>query len=77
MFTKKSYYNRFFSRFRQGIAEIIALFDKKEKFLCHQKWVAKLIKDGKMENTMKCAEALGRKCGASYTNVWKAIKEML
>ena len=48
----------------------------KEKLLRHQKWVAELIKDGKMEAAMKRAESLGRS-GASYTDVWKAIKEML
>ena len=48
----------------------------KEKLLRHQKWVAELIKDGKMEAAMKRAESLGR-CGASYTDVWKAVKEML
>ena len=48
----------------------------KEKLLRHQKWVAELIKDGKMEAAMKRAEALGRS-GAFYADVWKAIKEMI
>lgn len=47
----------------------------KEKLLRHQKWVAELIKDGKMEDAMKRAKSLGRS-GASYTDVWKAIKGM-
>lgn len=34
-----------------------------------------LIKDGKMEAAIKRAECLGRS-GASYTDVWKAIKKM-
>ena len=54
----------------------IAQFDKKKNFLRHQKWVAELIKDGKMEAAIKHAESLGRS-GASYTDVWKAIKEMI
>ena len=54
----------------------IAQFDKKENFLHHQKWVVELIKDGKMDDAMKRAESLGRS-GASYTDVWKAVKEML
>ena len=53
----------------------IAQFDKKENFLHHQKWVAKLIKDDKMEDAMKRVESFGRS-GASYTDVWKVIKEM-
>ena len=58
-----------------ALQKYITQFDKKENFLRHQKWVAELIKDGKMENAMKRAESLGRS-GASYTDVWKAIKEM-
>ena len=54
----------------------IEQFEKKENFLRHQKWVAELIKDGKMEAAMKRAESLGRS-GASYTDVWKAINEMI
>ena len=53
----------------------IAQFDKKEKFLRHQEWVVEHIKDGKMEDAMKRAESLGRS-GASYTEVWKVIKEI-
>ena len=53
----------------------IAQFDKKENFLRHQKWVAELIKDGKMEAAIKRAESLGRS-RVSYTDVWKAIKEI-
>lgn len=59
----------------KALQKYIAQFDKKENFLHHQKWVAELIKDGKMDAAMKRAEALGRS-GASYTDVWKAIKEM-
>lgn len=50
----------------------IAQFDKKENFLKHEKRVAELIKDGKMEEAMQRAEALGRS-GSSYSDVWKAI----
>lgn len=57
----------------KALQKYIAQFDKKENFLHHQKWVAELIKDGKMEDAMKRAEALCRS-GASYSNVWKAIK---
>lgn len=53
----------------------IEQFEKKENFLRHQKWVVELIKDGKMDDAMKRAESLGRS-GASYTDVWKAIKGM-
>ena len=59
-----------------ALQKYITQFDKKENFLRHQKWVAELIKDGKMEAAMKRAEALGRS-GAFYADVWKAIKEML
>jgi len=59
----------------KALQKYIALFDKKENFLRHQKWVAELIKDGKMDAAMKRAEALGRS-GSSYTDVWKAIKDM-
>ena len=59
-----------------ALQKYITQFDKKENFLRHQKWVAELIKDGKMEAAMKRAESLGR-CGASYTDIWKAIKEMI
>lgn len=59
----------------KALQKYIAQFDKKENFLRHQKWVAELIKNGKMEDAMKRAEALGRS-GASYTDVWKAIKDM-
>ena len=58
------------------LQKYIAQFDKKENFLHHQKWVAELIKDGKMEAAMKRAESLGRS-GASYTDIWKAIKGMI
>lgn len=34
----------------------IVQFDKKETFLRHQKWVAELIKDGKMAGAMKRVE---------------------
>ena len=54
----------------------IAQFDKKENFLRHQKWVAELIKDGKMEAAIKRAECLGRS-GDFYTDIWKAIKGMI
>lgn len=53
----------------------IAQFDKKENFLKHEKWVAELIKDGRMEAAMQRAETLGRS-GASYSDVWKAIKNI-
>lgn len=59
----------------KALQKYIAQFDKKENFLRHQKWVAELIKDGKMDAAMKRAEALGRS-GSSYTDVWKAIKDM-
>lgn len=51
----------------------IAQFDKTESFLKHEKWVAELIKGGKMEEAMRRAETFGRS-GASYTDVYKAIK---
>jgi len=51
----------------------IAQFDKKESFLKHEKWVADLIKGGKMEEAMRRAETFGRS-GSSYTDVYKAIK---
>ena len=47
----------------------------KEKLLRHQKWVAELIKDDKMEAAMKRAECLG-KSEVSYTDDWKAIQIM-
>lgn len=56
-----------------ALHKYIAQFDKKEKFLKQEKWVAELIKDGKMEEAMRRAEALGRS-GSSYSDVWKAIK---
>jgi hypothetical protein len=58
------------------LQKYIAQFDKKENFLRHPKWVTELIKDGKIEDAMKGAESLGRS-GASYTDVWKAVKEMI
>ena len=60
----------------KALQKNIAQFDKKENSFRHQNWVAELIKDGKMEAAMKRAESMGRS-GASYTDVWKAVKEMV
>ena len=62
----------YFSRCYLGIAKVYCPI----RFLRHQKWVDKLLKDGKIDALMKRVESLGRS-GDSYTDVWKAIKEML
>ena len=70
--------NRHLATSRDAISSLrryIVQFDKKENFLKHQKWVAELIKDNKMDHAMQRAEALGRS-GTSYSDVWKAIKVM-
>ncbi len=71
--------SRFFGTSKNVIVELkkhLPQFDKTESFLKNQKWVAELIKDGKMEEAVQRAEALGRS-GASYSDVWKGIKEMV
>ena len=60
----------------KALQKYVTQFDMKENFLRHLKWVAELIKDGKMEDTMTRAEALGRN-GASYSDVWKAIRDVM
>ncbi len=70
--------SRYYGSSKNVIAELkkfIPQFDKKEGFLKHNKWVAELIQDGKMDKAMQQAEALGRS-GASYSDVWKAFKAL-
>ena len=70
--------NRHLATSRDAISSLrryIVQFDKKENFLKHQKWVAELIKDNKMDHAMQRAEVLGRS-GTSYSDIWKAIKVM-
>ncbi len=55
------------------LRKYIAKFEKKENFLRHQKWVAELISDNKMNDAIQRAESMG-KSGESYSDVWKAIK---
>ncbi|MCD8290844.1 MAG: RloB family protein [Prevotella sp.] len=70
--------NRYFANSHEVINVLhryITHFDKKESFLKHQKWVVELINDNKMEIAMQRAEFFGRN-GASYSDIWKAIKAM-
>lgn len=57
-----------FSRCYQGIAEVYCPIRKERKLLAPSEMSTELIKDEKMEDAMS---------RASYTDVWKAIKEML
>jgi DNA gyrase/topoisomerase IV subunit B len=57
------------------LRKYIPHFDKDKNFLHHQKWVAELIDDNKMEEALKRAESFARQ-EESYTNVWKAVKKM-
>ena len=47
-------------------------FDKHEKFLSQEKWVAELISEDRLKAACQRAEALGLE-GASYSNVYKAF----
>lgn len=59
----------------KALRKYIPHFDKDKNFLHHQKWVAELISDNKLEEALKRAESFARQ-GESYTDVWKAIKKM-
>ncbi len=70
--------SRQFGTSKNVIAELkkyLPQFEKTESYLKHEKWVTELIMDGKMDEAIQRAEELGRS-GASYTDVWKAIKNL-
>jgi hypothetical protein len=71
--------NRHFGTSKAVIAELkkyMPQFDKTERFLKSQSWVYELCADEKLEKAMAAAEALGIE-GASYSNVWKVMKQLL
>jgi hypothetical protein len=59
----------------KALRKHIPQFDKDKNFLHHQKWVAELIGNNKMEKALKRAESFARE-EESYTDVWKAVKKM-
>jgi hypothetical protein len=70
---------RHFGTSKAVIAELkkyMPQFDKTERFLKSQSWVYELCADEKLEKAMAAAEALGIE-GASYSNVWKVMKQLL
>lgn len=65
--------NRHFGTSKAVIAELkkyLPQFDKTERFLKNQNWVAELCADEKLEKAIKSAESLGTE-GESYSNIWR------
>lgn len=70
--------NRHFGTSNAVISELskhIREFDKTETFLKNPKWVDEMSADGRIESATQRAMAFGT-TGESYTNVWKAMKEL-
>ncbi len=70
--------NRHFGTSKAVILELskhIREFDKTETFLKNPKWVDEMSADGRIESATQRAMAFGT-TGESYTNVWKAMKEL-
>jgi len=68
--------NRFFGTSKAVIDELLKYverFEKTDVFLRNPKWVEELCNNGKLENAYERATSYGEQ-GASYSNVWKAIK---
>ena len=59
----------------EDLKNFIPQYDKTEKFLQQEKWVAEMVDEGRQEEACDRAEAFGAD-GESYTNVYKAIKLM-
>ena len=59
----------------QELTKHIIGFDKTETFLKHQKWVDDMVADGRMAEAYNRAKQSTPEA-SSYTNVWKAIKEL-
>lgn len=57
------------------LAKYVKEFDKTETFLKNQKWVDEMSAEGRIENATQRAMAFGTN-GESYSNVWKAMKEL-
>jgi hypothetical protein len=71
--------NRHFGTSKAVISELkkyMPQFDKTERFLKNPSWVYELCADSKLETAIKAAETLGM-AGASYSNVWKVMKQLL
>jgi len=56
----------------EDLKDFIPQYDKSEKFLQQEKWVAKMIEEDRQETAYTRAETLGTE-GESYTNVYKVI----
>lgn len=70
--------NRHFGTSKAVINELvkhIKEFDKTETFLKNQKWVDDMSDNDRIEAATQRAEIFGTS-GESYTNVWKAMKEL-
>lgn len=57
------------------LKHFIPQYDKAEKFLQQEKWVAEMIEEDRQEKACARAEAFGTD-GESYTNVYKVIEEV-
>ena len=70
--------NRYFGTSQAVIEDLknfIPQYDKTEKFLQQEKWVAEMVDEGRQEEACNRAEMFGVE-GESYTNVYKAVKLM-
>ena len=70
--------NRYYGTSQAVIEDLkgfIPQYDKTEKFLQQEKWVAEMVDDGRQEEACARAEAFGGG-GESYTNVNKVIDEL-
>ena len=57
----------------EDLKNFIPQYDKEEKFLQQEKWVAEMIEGGRQEEASARAVAFGTD-GESYTNVYKVLK---
>lgn len=67
--------NRYYGTSQAAIEDLkgfIPQYDKAEKFLQQEKWVAEMAGEGQLEEACTRAEAFGTD-GGSYTNVYKVI----
>jgi hypothetical protein len=70
--------NRYFGTSQAVIEDLknfIPQYDKAEKFLQQEKWVAEMVDEGRQEEACDRAKAFGTD-GESYTNVYKVIDEL-
>lgn len=56
----------------EDLKDFIPQYDKSEKFLKHEKWVAEMVDEGRQEEACARAKAFGIE-GESYTTINKAI----